>query len=117
MGMNRVGYVMVVWSYSVMVVFGAHERGVCVRLTTSLWEVLVELLPVVLMEDIVHAGVNELFLLVLQVLGDVVGHKHDAALSVHHEQEAVQSLGAAGWEEQPGSHKKNGSVQKSNDAV
>ena len=78
-------------------------RGV--HLTTSLGEVLVELLPVILMEDIVHAGVDELFLFVLQVLGDIVRHKHDAALSVHHEQEAVQSLGTARGEEQPGSHK------------
>lgn len=43
-----------------------------------------ELLPVVLMEDVVDGGADELFLFVLQVLGHVVRHKHDAALSVHH---------------------------------
>lgn len=51
-----------------------------------------ELLPVVLVENVVHVGVDELLLLVLQVLGHVVRHKHDAALPVHHEQEAVQRL-------------------------
>lgn len=65
---------------------------VCVFLTVGLGQVLVELLPVILMENVVHAGVDELLLFVLQVLRHVVRHKHDAALPVHHKQEAVQSL-------------------------
>lgn len=63
-------------------------------LTVGLGQVLVELLPVVLMENIVHAGVYELLLFVLQVLRHVVRHEHDASLPVHHKQEAVQSLRA-----------------------
>ena len=64
----------------------------CVFLTVGLGQVLVELLLVVLMENIVHAGVYELLLFVLQVLRHVVRHEHDASLPVHHKQEAVQSL-------------------------
>ena len=78
---------------------GIRGVCVCVCLTTRLGEVLVELLAVFLMEDIVHAGVDELFLFVLQVLGDVVRHKHDTALPVYHEQEAVQCLGTGQWDE------------------
>lgn len=66
----------------------------CACLTVSLGQVLVELLPVVLMENVVHAGVDELLLFVLQVLSHVVRHKYDAPLPVHHKQETVQSLRA-----------------------
>lgn len=61
-------------------------------LTVSPWQVFMKVLPVLFMQDVVHAGVDKLLLLVLQVLGHVVRHKHDAALPVHHEQEAIQSL-------------------------
>lgn len=66
----------------------------CVFLTVGLGQVLVQLLPVVLVQDVVHAGVDQLLLFVLQVLRHIVRHEHDASLSVHHEQEAVQSLRA-----------------------
>lgn len=66
----------------------------CVFLTVGLGQVLVQLLPVVLVQDVVHAGVDQLLLFVLQVLRHIIRHKHDASLSVHHEQEAVQSLRA-----------------------
>lgn len=66
----------------------------CVFLTVGLGQVLVQLLPVVLVQDVVHAGVDQLLLFVLQVLRHIVRHEHDAALPVHHEQEAVQSLRA-----------------------
>ena len=58
----------------------------CVRAcrTVGLGQDLVELLPVVLMEDVVGGGVDELLLFVLQVLGHVVRDKHNAALPVHH---------------------------------
>ncbi len=71
---------------------------VCVFLTVGLGQVLVELLSVVLMKNSVHAGVYEFLLFVLQVLRHVVRHKHDAALPVHHKQEAIQSLKAQGQE-------------------
>lgn len=51
-----------------------------------------ELLPVVFVENVVHVGVDELLLFVLQVLRHIVRHEHDAALPVHHKQEAVQRL-------------------------
>lgn len=72
-----------------------YSDTVCVcLLTVGPGQVLVKFLAVLLMQDVVHAGVDELLLLVLQVLGDVVGHEHDAALPVHHKQKAVQSLGS-----------------------
>lgn len=73
-------------------IFGV--AGVCVCLTVGLGQVLVQLLPVVLVQDVVDAGVDQLLLFVLQVLRHIVRHEHDASLSVHHEQEAVQSLRA-----------------------
>lgn len=51
-----------------------------------------ELLPVLVVDYVVHASVDQLFLLVLEVLRDVVGDKHDAALAVDHKQKAVQGL-------------------------
>lgn len=69
---------------------------VCVFLTVGLGQVLVKLLPVVLVKNVVHAGVDELLLFVLQVLRHVVRHEHDAALPVYHEQEAIQSLEQSG---------------------
>lgn len=51
-----------------------------------------KLLPVLIVDDVVHTGVDQLFLLVLQVLRDVVRDEHDAALAVHHEQKAIQGL-------------------------
>ena len=65
---------------------------VCVCGTIGLGQVLVELLPVVLMEDVVDGSVDELLLFVLQVLGHVVRHKHYAALPVHHKQKTIQGL-------------------------
>lgn len=67
---------------------------VCAFLTVGLGQVLVQLLPVVLVQDVVDAGVDQLLLFVLQVLRHIVRHKHDASLPVHHKQEAVQSLRA-----------------------
>lgn len=66
----------------------------CVRLflTVSLGQVLVELLPVAVMENVVHTGADELLLFVLQVLRHVVRHKHDAALPVHHKEETIKCL-------------------------
>lgn len=61
-------------------------------LTAGLGEILVELLAVLVVDDVVDAGVDQLFLLVLQVLRHVVRHEHDAALPVDHKQEAVQGL-------------------------
>lgn len=66
----------------------------CAFLTVGLGQVLVQLLPVVLVQDVVDAGVDQLLLFVLQVLRHIVRHKHDASLPVHHKQEAVQSLRA-----------------------
>lgn len=57
-----------------------------------------ELLPVLVMDDVVNAGVDQLLLLVLQILRHVVRYKYDAALSVNHKQEAIQGLRAAGAE-------------------
>lgn len=64
----------------------------CSSLTAGLGEILVELLAVLVVDDVVDAGVDQLLLLVLQVLRHVVRHEHDAALSVNHKQEAVQGL-------------------------
>lgn len=61
-------------------------------LTAGLGEILVELLAVLIVDDVVDAGVDQLFLLVLQVLRHVVRHEHDAALPVDNKQEAVQGL-------------------------
>lgn len=46
----------------------------CVRsfLTVGLGQVLVELLPVVLVENVVHTGADELLLFVLQILCHIV---------------------------------------------
>lgn len=53
-----------------------------------------KLLPVLVVDDVVDAGVDQLFLLVLKVLRDVVRDEHDAALTVDHKQKAVQGLRA-----------------------
>ena len=63
-------------------------------LTVGLGQVFVQLLPVLLVEDVVDVGVDELLLFVLQVLGHVVRYKHDAALPVHHKQKPIQGLEA-----------------------
>lgn len=52
-----------------------------------------ELLPVLLMEDVVHTGVDQLLLLVLQVLSHIIWYKYNAAVSIHHKQKAIQGLG------------------------
>lgn len=44
------------------------------------------------MDDVVHTGVDQLLLLVLQVLCHIVWHKYNAALTVHYKQKAVQGL-------------------------
>lgn len=64
-------------------------------LTTRLGQVPAKLVPVLIVDDVVHAGVDQLLLLVLQVLRHVVRHEHDAALSVDHKQKPVQRLRTA----------------------
>lgn len=61
-------------------------------LTVGLGQILVKLLPVLIMDDVVHTGVNQLLLLVLQVLCHIIGHEYNAALSVHHKQKPIQGL-------------------------
>lgn len=51
-----------------------------------------KLLPVLLMDYVVHAGVDQLFLLVLKVLRDVVRDEYNAALTINHKQKAIQGL-------------------------
>lgn len=65
-----------------------HHPG----LTGRFGQILVEGLPVVIVDDVVHAGVDELLLLVLKVLRHVVRHKHNASLSVHHKKKPVEGL-------------------------
>lgn len=55
-------------------------------------QVLDELGVVSDVQHAVDAGVHQLLLVVVQVLRHVLGHKHDVALHVHHEKEAVQGL-------------------------
>lgn len=47
-------------------------------------------------EDAVDAGGHQLLLGVAKVAHDVLGNKHDAALSVHHEEETVEGLNTEG---------------------
>lgn len=47
------------------------------------------------MQHTVDAGVHELLLVVVQVLGHILRHEHDVALHVHHEKKAIQGL--KGW--------------------
>lgn len=60
--------------------------------TTGFGQVFLQLLTVLLMQDVIHTGVDQLLLLVLQILGHIVGHKHDVSLSVHYKKEAIQRL-------------------------
>lgn len=63
------------------------------RLTKGLWQqVLDELGMIPDMQHAVDTGVHQLLLVVPQVLGHILRHKHDVALHVHHEEEAVQGL-------------------------
>lgn len=55
-------------------------------------QVLDELGVIADVQDAVDAGVHQLLLVVAQVLGDVFRHKHDVALHVDHEEEAIQGL-------------------------
>lgn len=67
-----------------------HNKHSC--LTIRLGQILVKLLSVLVMDDIVHAGVDQLLLLVLQVLGHIVRYKYNAALPVNYKEKAVQGL-------------------------
>lgn len=60
--------------------------------TTGFGQVFLQLLAVFLMQDVIDAGVDQILLLVLQILSHIVRHKHNASLSVHYKQEAVQRL-------------------------
>lgn len=44
------------------------------------------------MQHAVDTGVHELLLVVMQVLGHVLRHKHDVTLHVNHEEKAIQGL-------------------------
>lgn len=44
------------------------------------------------MQHAVDTGVHELLLVVMQVLGHILRHKHDVALHVNHEEKAIQGL-------------------------
>lgn len=44
------------------------------------------------MQHAVDTGVHELLLVVVQVLGHVLRHKHNVALHVHHKEKAIQGL-------------------------
>lgn len=55
-------------------------------------QVLDELGVISNMQHAVHAGVHQLLLVVAQVLGHVLRHKHDVALHVHHKEETVKRL-------------------------
>lgn len=63
------------------------------RLTEGLWQQVLDELGVI--PDVQHTvdtGVHQLLLVVAQVLGHILRHKHDVALHVHHEEEAIQGL-------------------------
>lgn len=60
--------------------------------TTGFGQVFLQLLTVLLMQDVIDTGVDQLLLLVLQILSHIVRHKHNVSLSVHHKQEAIQRL-------------------------
>lgn len=60
--------------------------------TTGFGQVFLQLFTVLLMQDVIDTGVDQLLLFVLQILSHIVGHKHDASLSVHHKKEAIQCL-------------------------
>lgn len=55
-------------------------------------QVLDELGVISDVQHAVHTGVHQLLLVVAQVLGHVLRDKHDVALHVHHEEEAVKGL-------------------------
>lgn len=55
-------------------------------------QVLDELGMIPDMQHAVDAGVHQLLLVVMQVLGHILRHKHDVALHIHHKEEAVQGL-------------------------
>lgn len=60
--------------------------------TTGFGQVFLQLLTVLLVQDVIDTGIDQLLLLVLQILSHVIGHKHNASLSVHDKQEAIQRL-------------------------
>lgn len=55
-------------------------------------QVLDELGVISNVQHAVDAGVHQVLLLVLQILADILRDKHDVALHVDHEEEAVQGL-------------------------
>lgn len=62
------------------------------RKSLTMWlgqEVFDEFCMVSYMQDAVHTGVHQLFLIIPQVLCHVLWHKHDVPLHVHHEEETV----------------------------
>lgn len=70
-------------------VYQEVNRQAC---TTGFGQVFLQLLTVLLMQDVIDTGVDQLLLLVLQILSHVIRHKHDVSLSVHDKQEAIQCL-------------------------
>lgn len=44
------------------------------------------------MQHTVDAGVHQLLLVIAQVLGHILRHKHNVTLHIHHKEEAVQGL-------------------------
>lgn len=60
--------------------------------TAGFGQVFLQLLTVLLMQDVIDTGVDQLLLLELQILSHIVRHKHNVSLSVHHEQKAIQRL-------------------------
>lgn len=65
----------------------------CVKPTQALrQEVLDELGVIPDVQHVVDVGVHQLLLLVAKVLADVLRDKHDVAVHVDHEEEAVQGL-------------------------
>lgn len=59
-------------------------------------QVLDELCVIADVQHAVDTGVHQLLLVVAQVLGHVLGHKHNVTLHVHHKEEAIQGLRGEG---------------------
>lgn len=77
-----------------------------VCLTIRLGQIFMKLLSVFPMNDVVHTGVDKFLLPVLHILCNVVRHEYDAALSVHHKQEAIQGLKVSKHQERDSSASK-----------
>lgn len=69
------------------------EGKMSLKLTEGLRQQVLDEFGVI--PDVQHAvdtGVHQLLLVVAQVLGHILRHKHDVAFHVHHEEEAIQGL-------------------------